>query len=65
MIMVIPEQAKENLSKGLSDLEDTLIDLDVPVWKVVLGGLALVGVFVGSFILFFKLYLELFREVNL
>lgn len=65
MIIVVPEQAKENLSKGLSDLEDTLIDLNVPVWKVVVVGLALVGVFVGSFILFFELYLVLFSEVKL
>lgn len=65
MIIVVPEQAKENLSKGLSDLEDTLIELNVPVWKVALGGLALIGVFVGSFILFFKLYLALFSEVKL
>ena len=57
MIFYIPEQARENASKFLSDLEDTMIDLDVPVWKVIVVGLALIGIFIGSFVLFFRLFL--------
>lgn len=57
MIFYIPEQARENASEFLSDLEDTMIELNVPVWKVIVGGLALIGIFIGSFILFFRLFL--------
>ena len=38
------------MSEFLSDFENTLIELDVPVWKVVLGGFGLVALFVGTFI---------------
>lgn len=47
-MIVVPPQASENVSEFLSDLEDTLIYLDVPVWKVVLGGFGLVALFVGG-----------------
>lgn len=50
MIIYIPPQASENVSEFLSDVEDTLIELDVPVWKVVLGGVGLVALFLGMFI---------------
>ena len=59
MIIYVPEQARENMSEFLSDFEDTLIDLNVPVWKVALGGLFLVVLFVGTFIGMFKLMLWL------
>lgn len=59
MIIYIPEQARENMSEFLSDFEDTLIELNVPVWKVALGGLFLVVLFVGTFIGMFKLMLWL------
>lgn len=62
MIFYVPESARENASKFLSELEDDLIELDVPVWKVFLVGLALVGVFVGSFILYFKFFLWFFHN---
>lgn len=55
MIIYIPPQASENVSEFLSDFEDTLIELDVPVWKVVLGGFGLVALFVGTFIGMFHL----------
>ncbi len=45
------------MSKFLSELEDDLIELDVPVWKVALGGLFIVGLFWGSFFVFQKLTL--------
>lgn len=57
MIIYVPEQARENMSEFLSDFEDTLIELNVPVWKVALGGLFLVVLFVGTFIGMFKLML--------
>lgn len=59
MIIYVPEQARENMSEFLSDFEDTLIELNVPVWKVALGGLFLVVLFVGTFIGMFKLMLWL------
>lgn len=49
-MIIIPPQASENCSKFLSDFENTLIDLNVPVWKVALGGLFIVVLFVGAFI---------------
>jgi hypothetical protein len=59
MIIYIPEQARENMSEFLSDLENDLIELNVPVWKVALGGLFIVVLFVGTFIGMFKLMLWL------
>jgi hypothetical protein len=59
MIIYVPEQARENMSEFLSDFEDTLIELNVPVWKVALGGLFLVVLFIGTFIGMFKLMLWL------
>jgi hypothetical protein len=59
MIIYVPEQARENMSEFLSDFEDTLIELNVPVWKVALGGLFLVVLFLGTFIGMFKLMLWL------
>ena len=59
MIIYVPEQARETMSEFLSDFEDTLIELNVPVWKVALGGLFLVVLFVGTFIGMFKLMLWL------
>lgn len=59
MIIYVPEQARENMSEFLSDFEKTLIELNVPVWKVALGGLFLVVLFVGTFIGMFKLMLWL------
>ena len=59
MIIYVQEQARENMSEFLSDFEDTLIELNVPVWKVALGGLFLVVLFVGTFIGMFKLMLWL------
>lgn len=59
MIIYVPEQTRENVSEFLSDFENTLIELDVPVWKVALGGLFLVVLFVGTFIGMFKLMLWL------
>ena len=59
MIIYVPEQARENMSEFLSDFEDTLIELNVPVWKVALGGLFLVVLFVGTFIGMCKLMLWL------
>ena len=59
MIIYVPEQARENMSEFLSDFEDTLSDLNVSVWKVALGGLFLVVLFVGTFIGMFKLMLWL------
>ncbi len=59
MIIYVPEQARENMSEFLSDFEDTLIELNVPVWKVALGGLFIVGLFVGTFIGMSKLMLWL------
>ena len=56
-MIIVPPQASENVSKFLSELEDDLIKLDVPVWKVALGGLFIVGLFWGSFIVFQKLTL--------
>lgn len=55
MIIYVPEQARENMSEFLSDFEGTLIELNVPVWKVALGGLFLVVLFVGTFIGMFML----------
>ena len=49
-MIIVPPQASANISEFLSDFEDTLIYLDVPVWKVVLGGFGLVALFVGTFI---------------
>jgi hypothetical protein len=54
-MIIVPPQARENVSKFLSNLEDDLIELDVPVWKVALGGLFIVGLFWGSFFVFQKL----------
>jgi hypothetical protein len=59
MIIYVPEQARENMSEFLSDFEKTLIELNVPVWKVALGGLFLVVLFIGTFIGMFKLMLWL------
>jgi len=59
MIIYVQEQARENMSEFLSDFENTLIELDVPVWKVALGGLFIVVLFVGTFIGMFKLMLWL------
>lgn len=59
MIIYVPEQARENMSEFLSDFEKTLIELNVPVWKVALGGLFIVVLFVGTFIGMFKLMLWL------
>lgn len=59
MIIYIPPQARENVSEFLSDFEDTLIDLDVPVWKVALGGFGIVVLFVGTFIGMFHLMMWL------
>ncbi len=59
MIIYVPEQARENMSEFLSDFEDTLIELNVPVWKVALGGLFLVVLFLGTFIGIYKLMLWL------
>ena len=59
MIIYVPEQARENMSEFLSDFEDTLIERNVPVWKVALGGLFIVVLFVGTFIGMFKLMLWL------
>lgn len=59
MIIYVPEQARENMSEFLSDFEDTLIELNVPVWKVALGGLFIVVLFLGTFIGMFKLMLWL------
>lgn len=59
MIIYVPEQARENMSEFLSDFEDTLIELNVPVWKVALGGLFLVVLFLGTFIGMFKLMMWL------
>jgi hypothetical protein len=59
MIIYVPEQARENMSEFLSDFENTLIELNVPVWKVALGGLFIVVLFVGTFIGMFKLMLWL------
>ena len=59
MIIYIPEQTRENVSEFLSDFENTLIELDVPVWKVALGGLFIVVLFVGTFIGMSKLMLWL------
>lgn len=59
MIIYVPEQARENMSEFLSDFEDTLIELNVPMWKVALGGLFLVVLFLGTFIGIFKLMLWL------
>ena len=59
MIIYVPEQARENMSEFLSDFEKTLIELNVPVWKVALGGLFLVVLFLGTFIGMFKLMLWL------
>ncbi|WP_405323372.1 hypothetical protein [Fibrobacter sp.] len=59
MIIYIPPQARENVSEFLSDFENTLIELDVPVWKVALGGLFLVALFVGTFIGMFHLMMWL------
>ncbi len=59
MIIYVPEQARENMSEFLSDFEDTLIELNVPVWKVALGGLFLVVLFLGTFIGMYKLMLWL------
>lgn len=59
MIIYVPEQARENMSEFLSDFEDTLIELNVTVWKVALGGLFLVVLFLGTFIGMFKLMLWL------
>jgi len=47
------------MSEFLSDLENDLIELNVPVWKVALGGLFIVVLFVGTFIGMFKLMLWL------
>jgi hypothetical protein len=47
------------MSNFLSELEDGLSKAGVPVWKVFLLGFCLVGVFVGSFILYFKLWMWL------
>lgn len=58
-MIIVPPQASENVSRFLSELEDDLIKLDVPVWKVALGGLFIVGLFWGSFIVFQKLTLWL------
>lgn len=55
MIIYVPEQARENMSEFLSDFEKTLIELNVPVWKVALGGLFIVVLFVGTFIGMFML----------
>ena len=59
MIIYIPPQVSENVSEFLSDFEDTLIELDVPVWKVALGGICLVALFVGTFIGMFHLMMWL------
>lgn len=59
MIIYIPPQARENVSEFLSDFENTLIELDVPVWKVALGGLFIVALFVGTFIGMFHLMMWL------
>lgn len=59
MIIYIPEQTRKNVSEFLSDFENTLIELDVPVWKVALGGLFIVVLFVGTFIGMSKLMLWL------
>lgn len=57
MYIHIPESTKENASEFMQGLEDDLIELDVPVWKVAVAGIVLIGIFVGSFILYFKLFL--------
>ena len=59
MIIYVPEQARENMSEFLSDFENTLAELDVPVWKVALGGLFIVVLFVGTFIGMYKMMLWL------
>ena len=59
MIIHIPESTRENMSQFLSELEDGLREAGVPVWKVLLLGFCLVGVFVGSFILYVKLWVWL------
>jgi hypothetical protein len=59
MIIYIPPQASENVSEFLSDFENTLIELDVPVWKVALGGFCIVALFVGTFIGMFHLMMWL------
>ena len=59
MMIIVPESARENVSKFLSELEDGLIDAGVPVWKVILLGFCLVGLFIGSFFLYFKLWMWL------
>ena len=59
MIIYIPPQARENVSEFLSDFENTLIELDVPVWKVALGGLFIIALFVGTFIGMFHLMMWL------
>ena len=58
-MIIIPEQARQYMSEFLSDLEEALIELYIPVWKVALGGLFLVGLFVGTFIGIFHLMLWL------
>lgn len=58
-MIIVPPQASENVSEFLSDFEDTLIELDVPVWKVVLGGFGLAALFVGTFIGMFHLMMWL------
>lgn len=59
MIIHISESARDNMSNFLSELEDGLSKAGVPVWKVFLLGLGLVGVFIGSFFLYFKLWMWL------
>lgn len=59
MIIHIPESAKDNMSEFLSELEDGLSKAGVPVWKVFLLGFGLVVVFIGSFFLYFKLWMWL------
>jgi hypothetical protein len=54
-MIIVPPQASETVSEFLSDFENTLIDLDVPVWKVAMGGIFLVALFVGTFIGLFHL----------
>lgn len=59
MIIHIPESARDNMSQFLSELEDGLSKAGVPVWKVFLLGFGLVGLFIGSFFLYFKLWMWL------
>lgn len=58
-MIIIPEHARQNMSEFLSDLEEALIELYIPVWKIALGGLFLVVLFVGTFIGMFKLMMWL------